>query len=237
VGNSVLLPFLCQYDVFTDLFECATDTKVAGGSAFSYEKHYLATLDEAEREEEETTKVELLASMMVSERVLRGCDGAIALAAGELPDKYAPALLEKAAEMATKELQSKDACALAYTVHRPTDLPEAERATGKKAEKGQAGTASRLDHPCQAFGAMPLDERKRSDAAIAQVQGRILEGKTVNFFELLAEKTEFGHMLRGDILAMRAQQPYTGPFPPTNETQVQAREAAISAAMSEIGEQ
>ena len=176
---------------------------------------------------------------MVSERRLRGRSGAIAYVAGELPDRYAPALLEKAAAMATKELQSKDACAAAYTVHRPTDLPEAERAKSTKAKMGQAGTASRVDHPCQALGAMPLDERKRTDATIAQVQGRILVGKPVDFFELLAEKTRGGEgaLLRGDMLAMRALHPYTGPFPPTNETQVQARQAAISAAMSELREQ
>jgi len=237
VGKGVQFPFICQYDIWSDLYECGTDIKAPGGGDFSYEKHYLATLDPDELKEEERTKVELLAAMMVSERKLRGRSRAIAYVAGKLPDKHAPALLEKAAAMATKELQSEDPRAAPYTVHRPTNLPEAERATSKKAKKGEAGTASRVDHPCTALDTMPFDERKRTDATITRVQGRILAGKTVNYFELLAEKTQVGYMLRGDALAMRGPRPYPGPYPPTNETQVQARSAAISAAMAEMGEQ
>ena len=234
VPEGVLYPFICQNDIFTDLVECAINYKGADGTNTSYEKHYLGTLDDDELEEDETTKVELLTSMMVAERTLRGRSGAIAYVAGEQPDKYAPALLKAAAAMATAELQSEDASAAAYMVRRPTDLPEAERATSKKAKKGEAGTASRVDHTCQALGAMPIDERKRNDATITQVQGGILAGVPVRFFESLADKTEgcVGAQLRGDTLAMTALHPYTGPFPPTNETEAAARQAAISAGMS-----
>lgn len=235
VPEGVSYPWICQNDISTDLFECATDYKGADGTDFSYKKHYLGTLSAEEETEDETTKVELLAAMMVAERMLRGRSGAIAYVAGEQPDLYAPALLEKAAAMATEELQSEDASAAAYMVRRPTDLPKAERATSKKAKKGEVGTASRVDHTCQALRAMPIDQRKRNDATITQVQGGILAGVPVRFFESLADKTEggVGARLRGDTLAMTALHPYTGPFPPTNETEAAAREAAISAAHSE----
>jgi hypothetical protein len=237
VPEGISYPWICQIDVFTDLFECSTNYKAADGTDFSYATHYRGTLSAEEMTEDETTKVEVLASMMVAERVLRGRSGAIAYVAGEQPDMYAPSLLKKAATMATVELRSEDASAAAYTVRRPTDLPEAKRATSKKGKKGKAGTASRVDHTCQALGSMPLDQRKRNDATITQLQGDILAGVPVRFFEsLLVDKTEGGEgaRLRCDAHAMTAPHPYTGPFPPTNETEAAARQAAISAAMSVV---
>ena len=235
VPEGVQYPFICQLDLWTDLAEFATDYKGADGKDFSYQKHYLDSLSDDEKMENTTTKVELLAAMMVAERKRRGRLGMVAYVAGELPDKHAPTLLKKAAAMATEELQREDASAAAYMVRRPTNLPAAERATSKKGEKGQAGTESRVDHTCQADQNMPSDQRQRNDATVTQVQGGILL-VPVRYFEALGEKSKdgVGARLRGDTLSLCAPEPYTGSFPPKDEAEAAARQAAIKLYMEMI---
>ena len=222
--KGVQYPFACQYDIFTDLFEAPTDLKVADGQAFSYKKHYLGTLSEAEAEEDERSKIELLKEMMIEERKRRGRVGLVAYIAGVEPDRYAPALLEKAAALATTVLRREEPEAASYTVRRPTDLPEA---TCKK----RKGTPSRVAHPCMA-AAMPIDERLRNDAVVTQVQGSILAGTNVRYFKALkTESAEQEAANKQDSLrrmALLAPDPYEGPCPPTTDKEEAAMEAAIA---------
>ena len=83
---------------------------------------------------------------------------------------------------------------------------------------------------------MPIDQRKRNDATITQVQGGILAGVLVRYFESLADKTKggVGARLRGDTLALCAPEPYTGSFPPKDVAEAAARQAAISSYMSVV---
>ena len=212
--KGVRYPFACQFDIFTDLFEAPTDLHVADGKRFSYKKHYLGTLSKAEAKEDERSKIELLKEMMIAERQRRGRVGLVAYIAGVEPDLYAPALLEKAAALATTVLRGEEPEAASYTVRRPTDLPEA---TCKK----RKGTPSRVAHPCMA-AAMPIDERLRNDAVVTQVQGRILAGAKVRYFEAI--KTESADQMA----ALAGPDPYDGPFPPTNEKEEAEMKAAIA---------
>ena len=225
VPVGVHYPLACQFDIFTDLFECATDLEGVDGKPFSFADHYRATLTYEEKQMDITTKVDMLTSMFISERMLRNRSGAIAYIAGTEADEYAPALLQRAAEQATAILKSQDHAASDFLVRRPVNLPKVKRMTG---------SASRVDHPCMAFGPfMPMDKRKRNDACITEIQGGILSGVRVQLFEDLASGKSEERRYRPALLA---SEPYAGSYPPKNDAEKRALEAAVSQHMTRVGQ-
>jgi hypothetical protein len=146
--------------------------------------------------------------------------------AGKLPDKHFPAIFTSAAQAATVEvvrLGERDS-SFEYSFRRPTNLPKAD---------SEGYGESRYDHPCQALGCMPVDQRLRADAVHTGVQSGVEGVGVVTYFKELGEQTENGHLLARDVLAQMAPAPYkyNGPFPPTNEDEKTARLAAIQRRM------